>query len=78
MAFPCAKRLWPTSPICDYDEDHRGWLYNKANLHGVDAFFNQDPIVNRLSQRLAEDALPGSRREMALKNYLKLNSNGFC
>ena len=31
----------------DYDEDHRAWLYNKASLHGVNAFFNQ--VRRRLS-----------------------------
>ncbi len=31
----------------DYDEDHRAWLYNKASLHNVDAFFNQ--VRRRLS-----------------------------
>ena len=27
----------------DYDVDHRGWLYNKASLHGVDAFLSKTP-----------------------------------
>ena len=31
----------------DYDENHRAWLYNKASLHGVNAFFNQ--VRRRLS-----------------------------
>ncbi len=31
----------------DYGEDHRAWLYNKASLHGVNAFFNQ--VRRRLS-----------------------------
>lgn len=50
---PLATMSEPEKAMCHltdlggYDENHLAWLYNKASLHGVDAYFNQ--VRRRLS-----------------------------
>ena len=41
------KAIANLTDLCDYDDDHQAWLYNKASLHGVDSYFNQ--VRRRLS-----------------------------
>jgi hypothetical protein len=53
LTHPFPSMSEPEKAVCyltdydDYDEDHLAWLYNKASLRAIDAFFMQ--VRRRLS-----------------------------
>jgi transposase-like protein len=53
LTHPFPSMSEPEKAVCyltdygDYDDDHRAWLYNKASLRAIDAFFMQ--VRRRLS-----------------------------